>query len=363
MRTRRFLSLVSSCALALGSAGAGANLNPLTRPAAISARATQSVLLAITSAGKRLVAVGERGYILLSDDSGDSWRQAKSPVSVTLTAVRFADERRGVAVGHSGVVLRSEDGGETWSKQLDGRQAAQMLFGAVKAKGESTESDAKSQSARRKLAHQLVDDGPDKPFFDVCLQEDTTGFIVGPFNMIFRSDDAGKSWRPWSERVPNAKVAHLHAIYCRDNEILIAGEQGVLFRSQDGGQSFSPLASPYQGSFFNVVVSQSGQIAVFGLRGNAFLSSDRGASWTKIETGTTAGLTAGTVLKDGRLALVSQNGEVLLSQETWSKLVALPLQVAFPFTAIWERPDRSLQLLGVRGLARIAAPPAGSAGK
>ena len=89
-------------------------------------------MLAITRAGARLVAVGERGSILLSDDSGVSWRQAKVPVSVTLTAVQFPNAKAGWAVGHLGVVLHSADGGETWAKQLDGREAASLVLEAAK---------------------------------------------------------------------------------------------------------------------------------------------------------------------------------------------------------------------------------------
>ena len=47
---------------------------------------SHTVLQAITQAGQRLVAVGERGLVLLSDDAGKHWRQAQVPVSVTLTA-------------------------------------------------------------------------------------------------------------------------------------------------------------------------------------------------------------------------------------------------------------------------------------
>ncbi|WP_430515935.1 WD40/YVTN/BNR-like repeat-containing protein, partial [Pseudomonas fluorescens] len=63
----------------------------LDQAALQSAKAAHSVLLAVTRAGERLVAVGERGIVLLSDDSGVSWRQAKVPVSVSLTAVQFVD--------------------------------------------------------------------------------------------------------------------------------------------------------------------------------------------------------------------------------------------------------------------------------
>ncbi|MBI5444053.1 MAG: glycosyl hydrolase, partial [Deltaproteobacteria bacterium] len=105
----------------------------LDRPATVSGRALRSVQLAVARAGKRLVSVGERGTVLLSDDDGRTWRQAKVPVSLTLTCVCFASERSGWAAGHSGVVLRTSDGGETWVKQLDGRQAAQIELAAAKA--------------------------------------------------------------------------------------------------------------------------------------------------------------------------------------------------------------------------------------
>ncbi|MBI3367277.1 MAG: glycosyl hydrolase, partial [Burkholderiales bacterium] len=91
----------------------------LDTPAVPSAKALMAATLAVARAGQRLVAVGERGTVLLSDDGGASWRQAPVPVQVTLTSVRFIDPRTGWAAGHGGVILRSDDGGQSWTKQLD----------------------------------------------------------------------------------------------------------------------------------------------------------------------------------------------------------------------------------------------------
>ena len=44
-----------------------------------SAKASRSLLLDVTHAGNRMVAVGDRGHILYSDDQGKSWTQAKVP--------------------------------------------------------------------------------------------------------------------------------------------------------------------------------------------------------------------------------------------------------------------------------------------
>jgi hypothetical protein len=58
----------------------------LAQPAQANVRAAASLQLSVARAGKRLVSVGERGLVLLSDDDGRSWRQARQvPVSVALT--------------------------------------------------------------------------------------------------------------------------------------------------------------------------------------------------------------------------------------------------------------------------------------
>ncbi|WP_445667044.1 hypothetical protein, partial [Klebsiella pneumoniae] len=39
-------------------------------------------LLSVARAGERLVAVGESGLVILSDDQGATWRQVQAPVNV-----------------------------------------------------------------------------------------------------------------------------------------------------------------------------------------------------------------------------------------------------------------------------------------
>ena len=146
-------SLASSAAMAATTAPAVPDA--LTQPSIIAAKSGTAAMLAVTRAGKRLVAVGERGIVLLSDDQGGTWRQVRTPVQVSLTAVQFANERSGWAVGHLGVVLHTVDGGLSWQKQLDGIQAAELALRAATTPQEKT------------AAEHLRADGPDKPFLDL----------------------------------------------------------------------------------------------------------------------------------------------------------------------------------------------------
>ena len=84
------------------------------RAAVESRLAATSLLLDGTVAGSRMMVVGQRGHILISDDDGVTWRQAQAPVQVMLTAVRMLDAQTGWSVGHDATILRTRDGGETW---------------------------------------------------------------------------------------------------------------------------------------------------------------------------------------------------------------------------------------------------------
>jgi len=102
--------------------------DPLQTPAMKTLKAPSSLLLDVISAGDRLVAVGERGHIILSDDDGYSWSQANVPVITTLTGIYFVNPTTGWAVGHDAVVLKTEDAGKTWVKQFDGFDANKMVL-------------------------------------------------------------------------------------------------------------------------------------------------------------------------------------------------------------------------------------------
>src|SRR6187455_2026990 len=106
------LGAVLAVAIA-ASAHAAPFLDPLDVPAQLSPLAGKSLVQAVARAGATLVAVGQRGHILVSADDGKSWRQSPVPVSSDLVSVFFVGERKGWAVGHDGVILATADGGAT----------------------------------------------------------------------------------------------------------------------------------------------------------------------------------------------------------------------------------------------------------
>lgn len=73
-------------------------------------RPEEGMILGAVRAGRRVIAVGDRGLVLLSDDGGKTYRQARDvPTRATLTAVWAIDSSTLWAVGHWGVMLVSHD--------------------------------------------------------------------------------------------------------------------------------------------------------------------------------------------------------------------------------------------------------------
>ena len=351
MNLLRMLIAAVACATGTPQAGAAAVADTLTRPAIAVAKPSKAVLLAITRAGRRLVAVGERGLIVVSDDDGRQWRQTRVPVSVTLTAAAFPHPKLGWAVGHRGAVLRSTDAGDTWALALDGRQfAALALARALAAQGGLGEGRSKRATAD---AQALVKDGADKPFLDLSFADERHGLAVGAYGLCARTDDAGATWQSCIDRLDNPNAAHLYAIARVAQTTFIVGEQGLLLRSDDGGIHFVSVPMNYAGGLFCVGATASGEIVVGGLRGHAFVSTDRGRSFVPVASDSQGSFSGTVRTADGTLLMVNQLGQVLRYIAAERRMALLPTPPRAPLSAAVLSDAQALVAVGVHGVASL----------
>ncbi|KAI2669278.1 YCF48-related protein, partial [Pseudomonas sp. TNT3] len=306
---KNYVQMVLGIVLVLlqGVAQAAAYVDVLDLPAKVSALAINSPLSGMTRAGERVITVGQRGHILFSDDAGQHWQQAAVPVSADLTAVNFPTTTQGWAVGNDGVVLHSGDAGATWAKQLDGRQIGDLLVNHYSA---LAAADPGNEQWPLLVAEgqRMVEQGADKPLLDVWFANEKTGYVVGVFNLILRTDDGGQTWMPFQDRTDNPQGFHLNAIASTGDALYIAGEQGLLLKWDDSAQRFNAVPTPYQGSFFGVL-GKPGEVLVYGLRGNVLRSTDGGQSWTALNTGLHVSISAGLIDARGHYRLFTQGGQ------------------------------------------------------
>ena len=315
------LSLAVVCAVALASPAFSTGGLPTSNEAVKTKLAVEALLLGVTRAGSRIVAVGEYGDILYSDDDGKSWVQAEHvPTTVTLTAVHFADDKTGWAVGHDTVILKTTDAGQTWVKQWGG--------------GES-----------------------DNALLTVFFKDANHGWAMGAFNYTVETTDGGAHWverktlmppppAPPAGTAPAATVEpvdptapkktvkgagpadpyaaatgdenHLNQMFAGPDAatLFVAAEAGAVYRSLDGGVTWAKILTGYPGSFWGGLTAKDGSIYATGMRGNLWRSTDKGATWVKLDTsGADQSIAAGLQLPDGSFVFVGLGGQVLYSPD------------------------------------------------
>lgn len=303
----RFLTLKLLWALTLAPA-ALADLPSEPMP-----EASRSMLLDCTMAGDRVIAVGERGHILLSDDYGESWRQAKVPTRSTLTAVSFPDALNGWVVGHDNIVLHTADGGESWKRQ-----------------------------------YLPID--PDNHMLDVLFVDDQLGFVVGAYGMGFQTTDGGLEWQ---FVLLSEEEMHINRITRGPaGNLYLSLEWGGLFSSGDNGQSWQEMDSPYDGSLFGLLPLSVDTMLVYGLRGNVYRTTDRGTTWAPAKGTAPVLVIDGIRTASGEVILAGQNGEFLISENAGRdfSIWKVPVMGA---SSILEMPDGSLLATGVNGAWRL----------
>lgn len=275
--------------------------------------ANRSLLLDVQSVEDVLIAVGERGHILISEDSGSSWNQVQVPTRATLTGVYFIDRQNGWVVGHDQIILRTRDGGKNW----------ELVY-------ENAESES--------------------PLLDVYFLDAEHGYAIGAYGQFLETFDAGSSWKG---RWISEDDFHLNKITAIGSQLYIAAEAGFVYRSDDGGKNWIGLSPDYEGSFFGILPLGNSSLLLFGLRGNLFRSDNAGEDWVKISTVTEASLTDGIRLNDGSLVISGLAGAFLISRDNGHNFSLYQDPDRKGVSSLLQTPDGDIVAVGDFGVTKL----------
>ena len=197
------------------------------------------LLAATFAAGRRVVAAGEDGVTVVSDDAGTTWAPLGGRLSQTFTRIRAVSASLVFAVGPNGTLARTSDGGRSWAPL-----------------GVSTSEDV----------------------IDVSFADAFVGYAVDAAGTVLRTENGGISW----QILNTGYSATPQAVLALDpRTVLLIGGRGVL-RSTDGGDTFSRVRARIVAAarLFNVDRA-GGRVFAYGSK-NIVASSDRGRTWKKV---------------------------------------------------------------------------------
>lgn len=347
--------------LAAAVAPAQAGIDLLELPAHKSPRVAASLLLDVVWAGPhRLVAVGERGIIVLSDDDGASWRQASVPVSVTLTAVAFPTPELGWAVGHDGVILHSADGGASWRLQFDGAHANAQRLAVAEERLAAVAADPTADATALGDAEWAVEDakaagefGPSQPLLGLHFDDAENGFAVGSYGQIFRTRDGGQTWTFAGRGIDNPEGYHYNAITrFPSGALVMAGEAGRVYRSPDDGATWQRLETGQLGHVYGVLpvaAPDGGEgLLAYGFSGR-ILRSDDLETWSVVPAPPAKSLIAGR-REAGTIILHDALGASLASTDGGHSFKLLTPPGLRPLAAVTPDDTGRLAAAGIGGV-------------
>lgn len=285
-------------------------------PFFLKAATANSLLLDAAVVQKTVLAVGERGAILRSADSGMTWTSVVSPTRATLTAISFSDDSHGWIVGHDGVILATADGGTTWTQQFD---------------------------------------NPELSFLDVLALDARHAWVSGAFGAFFSTTDGGKTW---TRQTILTEDLHFNALTATGSDtVVLAGERGTLLRASRNEPIFTATPVDYEGSFFSLLDLGADTLLACGLRGHVFRSEDNGTSWQPVELPSPSLILAAVKLNNGTIVLAGQARAFFISKDngrTFSAWTASGLTTAV--STLIELPDGTVLALGESGATRLPKP-------
>lgn len=244
----------------------------------------------------RLVAVGDRGTILVTVDAGYTWSLVSSPTTINLNDVYYDGQTLWSAGGWIGnktgssyaVLLKSDDGGLSW--HIQPTQSLPRLTG-IHSQGNRVICWGDYSPQLRSSVFISLDGG-------VTWQAETKGIThvasacVGSDSRIVAVDTLGRSVTNAHKETQllTSPDRPLKAMVATDNGWLAGGEGGILIASRDG-LNWSDIQLPIPESLavlcdWQAIAAVDNHIWVSGSPGSmVFHSQDRGRTWQGCPTG------------------------------------------------------------------------------
>lgn len=185
--------------------------------------------------GQRVIAAGDGGKILLSEDSGETWTQLSSPTIRNLWNMQMITEQIGWMVGETGAALKTTDGGYTWIQQP-------MPY-------------------------------PNSSYWDVSFVNTNLGYISCPSGIVIKTTNGGGNWITQVA----GDTRSLWTIYAIDSmKVCAGGFAGKLVYTSNGGNTWIPLWD--YGISYNKITFADSLVGI-GAGNGSIRTTDGGLTW------------------------------------------------------------------------------------
>jgi photosystem II stability/assembly factor-like uncharacterized protein len=305
----------------------------------------------VVSASK-IVAVGDNGVILESNDFGTTWQQQEQSLTTRhLRGVFFVDPSIGFVVGKSRTILRTTNGGEDWTlvpppeilpglnydilsvhftDYYNGVAVGSTVGGNAYAGGFGIIIRT-TDGGQTWIGSSLPWDS--RALYDVDFSNSAQGLGVGGtystwspspdytfWGELLRTTDGGVTWSRG-----NIAANWLHAVwgvaYLDQNSALAVGNANTIGKTTDSGQTWSSPNPELDVHFSHISFPNESRGIIVGCGGLVRTTDDGGQTWVGRSSGTNVSLSRVSFLDANRGATVGRGFTALVTSDggiTWT---------------------------------------------
>ncbi len=237
---------------------------------------------------------GNNGTLLITEDGGNSWKQAEKFTGDSIKQIYFSDKNNGWLLcdrdvyslgGNSpSYLLKTSNGGADWEKiefldKVRVRIAALFFAnnGFGLAVGESgaifaLQNDRKTWNRQPSPIRNLLLDG--------VFSDEKNGVMVGGGGNIFFTEDSGANWN--KSNIFGAPEAKLNSVFfVNKNNGWTAGSEGKIFQTISGGKNWREQKTNTTANLTDIFFRNTAEGWAIGDEGTILHSMTAGNIWTK----------------------------------------------------------------------------------
>ena len=263
--------------------------------ASVGAGVTDPFILSLATGRDGAIYAGTfRGGVFRSKDEGKTWQSINAGFKrLEIKAILVTGE--GIYAGTSDGVYRLNQAGDHWTIVTTGltdvlvhalvRSADGTLYAGTSGKGVLRLKQ--NATGWDRVQHGLKDhEGMIENYIRVLAIDREQGVLAGTFDGgVFRSADAGTTWRSISRALPNDSI---RGIVILDEGVVVATGNGI-FKTIDKGRQWIPVNKGLTNLSIQVMAGGSDGIFYVGTSSGVFRSDDS-VTWVPVNQGLEAGL-------------------------------------------------------------------------
>lgn len=254
------------------------------------------------------IAVGDKGTILTTNNSGNTWERVKSSLKDDILSVYFTSAQVGY-IGSSGKIYKTNDGGDNWQESNTG-------IGHIPTNYVSFTSENVGYAAGART-YKTIDAGAtwaeidDRWSSKIHFANENTGYKVGSFGSVLKTTDSGSSWIDVSLDIANT----FYAVHFLTTDIgFIAGSESKIYKTTNGGDTWvlAPNNTTEYYNFIDDILFVDDNIGyAVGNMGLLLKTEDGGDTWQQVSSNTLRRLKKLVASPGGSLFIFGQDGIVL----------------------------------------------------